>query len=77
MVVSAEVLDKVVENGVHYAKKWAEYPNERALWEQRYFAVQGVYASLSESATAYGDFNKCCEVVVKSGHILSVFGLYR
>ena len=74
MVVLSEVLDKIVESGIRCAKMWAELANEREMWEQRYFAVQGVYARLSDSATAYGDFNNRCDVVVKSGHIFRVFG---
>lgn len=77
MIVQVEVFDKIVAHGVSCAKKWAEYENDKEMWEQRYFALQRLYADLSDSATAYSDFNKRCDVVVKGGHVFRVFGWYK
>ena len=74
MTVSADVLDRIVAYGISNAKKWAELENDRLAWEHRYFAIQGVYADLSDSTTAYSDFNNRCGVVVKCGHIVRVLG---
>ena len=74
MIISVEVLNKILKRGAYYAAKWAGHKDERADWEARYFAVQGVYADMTESRTAYGEFNERCGVTVKNGHIDSADG---
>ena len=75
MIISFEALDKILKRGTYYAAKWAGHKNEREMWEHRYFAVQGVYSDMIESATAYADFNWWCGVTVENGHITDADGL--
>lgn len=74
MVISAEALNQILKHGAYYAAKWAGHEDERDMWAHRYFTVQKVYADITESITAYEDFNKHCGVTVENGRIACADG---
>lgn len=67
------MLAALIAHGRRYGRKWAEDSIARDTWEHKYFAIQFLYADLSDrrTQTPYSDFNGFCGITVADGRIIS------
>jgi hypothetical protein len=68
------VIETIIKHGRYAAAKWAGHADSRPYWEARYVAMQALYAELTNSATAYSDYNARCGVTFEAGHIVAADG---
>ena len=68
------VIETIIKHGRYAAAKWAGHADNRPYWEARYCGIQALYSDLTNSATAYADFNARCGVTFEAGHIVAADG---
>lgn len=68
------VIETIIKHGRYAAAKWARHTDSRQYWEARYCGIQALYSDLTNSATAYADFNAHCGVTFEAGHITAADG---
>ena len=68
------VIETIIKHGRYAAAKWAGHIDSRQYWEARYCGIQALYSDLTNSATAYADFNARCGVTFAAGHIAAADG---
>ena len=67
------ILTSLFAHGRYYAAMWHKDVSNRDVNENKYFAIQALYADLTDKykKTPYSEFNGYCGVTVRDGRIIN------
>ena len=74
VIFADRIIAVIIKHGRYAAAKWAGHKDSRPYWEARYCGIQALYSDISDSTTAYADFNARCGVTFVDGHITAADG---